>query len=167
MTELLTQLHEVESSVGLPSGTLLAAMFIGFIAIMIAVARTLAYRINDALPSETPIETDVTVEDINAVSTSHNVSGGGLTYTDGKLGMYSGPSSTVTEDKYYVYLRHSDGKLTQNTIDADVYAALSRLTKSQIHVFSFKSGYRWNGNWFDTVNVLENGTPNDNEVICE
>lgn len=167
MTELLTQLHEVESSVGLPSGTLLIAMFIGFIAIMIAVARTLAYRINDALPSETPIETDVTVEDINAVSTSRNVSGGGLTYTGGKLGMYSGPPSTVTESKYYVYLRHSDGKLTQNTVDADAYAALSRLTKSQIHVFSFKSGYRWNGNWLDTVNILENGVPKDEKVVCE
>lgn len=167
MTELLTQLHEVESSVGLPSGTLLVAMFIGFIAIMIAVARTLAYRINDALPSETPVETDVTVEDINAVSSSRNISGGGLTYTDGKLGMHSGPPSTVTEDKYYVYLRHSDGKLTQNIIDADTYAALSRLTKSQIHVFSFKSGYRWNGNWLDTVNILENGVPKDEEVVCE
>lgn len=167
MTEFMTQLNEMESSIGLPNGTLLIAMFIGFMAIMITVAKITVHGISSASPSETPIETDVTVEDVNTVSTSHNVSGGGLAYTGGKLGMYSGPPSTVSEDKYYVYLRHSDGKLTQNTIDADTYAALSRLTKSQIHVFSFESGYRWNGNWLDTVNVLENGTSNDEEIACE
>lgn len=157
----------MESSIGLPNGTLLIAMFIGFMAIMIAVAKSLVHITCNASPSETPVETDVTVEDVNTVSISRNVSGGGLTYTDGKLGMYSGPPSTVSEDKYYVYLRHSDGKLTQNTIDADTYAALSRLTRSQIHVFSFESGYRWNGNWLDTVNILENGTSNNSEVACE
>jgi hypothetical protein len=167
MTEIITQLHEMESSIGLPNGTLLIAMFIGFMAIMIAVAKSLVYITCNASPSETPVETDVTVEDVNTVSTSHNVSGGGLTYTNGKLGTYSGSPSTVSEDKYYVYLRHNDGKLTQNTVDADTYAALSRLTRSQIHVFAFESGYRWNGNWLDTINILENGTPNDSEAACE
>jgi hypothetical protein len=67
MTEIITQLHEMESSIGLPNGTLLIAMFIGFMAIMIAVAKSLVYITCNASPSEIPVETDVTVEDVNTV----------------------------------------------------------------------------------------------------
>lgn len=134
-----------------------AAYIAGFILVVSCCIRiaSMASRVCSEVNEDELEEVEITIEDVSSITDTTKQSTGGVAVVGGKFGVYSGSPTSVSETRYYSYLRDNNGNLYQCAADTDTFAAISMYKGKTIKMERSSSKFYWNNMTIKIINTLE------------